>query len=767
MNIKCPSKFQSGPAQLVLKEETMEPIDMEKDGTQQSADPLVVEEATQELGSEPYDDEQPSYVPAELVKPWCSKDASVLYHCYLIEMKQNFCSHIPVNNIVLGLRSELNCGIVNMNFDLVVDKGTITVNFKKANEIHLSSEQVLQCRRFQITIFRILVDCNLQNLKEVLERLSLGQNLGVESINYLLLPAERMHQKPSIIDWECVRVQNSLVYTPHTGLLYCITGLLDDLNGNSLLRPRGRRARTYKTHYEEKRGINLRVDQQLLLKGRHIFKLQNYLLSCRQQRKKESKPVELPPELCSIVMSPLSISNLYSFSIVPSIMHHLESLLLALNLKNMILDRCKENVTIPTIKVLEAITTKGCQENFNLESLETLGDSFLKYATSQQLFKTYQNNAEGLLSGQREKIVSNPALCKLGCDRKLPGFIRNECFDPKKWTIPGDYSGTSFLSEDLPFNERNIYIRGRRKVKDETVADVVEALIGAFLSTGGEIAAIYFMNWVGIKVDLVHIPYERHFQVQPEKLIDVRRLESLLNNYSFRDPSLLLEALTHSSCMLPKIPGCYEKLEFLGDAVLDYVITFYLYNKYRGMSSPGFLTDMRSASVNNDCYALSAVKAGLHKHILASDNVNNDIDNTVNNFGRLSIESTFGWETETYFSKVLADIIESLAGAIFVDSEYDKDIVFQSISPLLEPLVTPETMPLNHVREFKDYCKKMQYIMKKPVISTQNGVVTRTIEVEAKGVVIYKHTSTVSNNKTAEKVAYKFFLRSLKETNLE
>lgn len=61
--------------------------------------------------------------------------------------------------------------------------------------------------------------------------------------------------------------------------------------------------------------------------------------------------VELPPELCPIIMSPLSVSKLYSFSIVPSIMHHLESLLHALNLKKMILDRCTENVTIPTITV--------------------------------------------------------------------------------------------------------------------------------------------------------------------------------------------------------------------------------------------------------------------------------------------------------------------------------------------------------------------------------------------------------------------------------
>jgi endoribonuclease Dicer len=102
-----------------------------------------------------------------------------------------------------------------------------------------------------------------------------------------------------------------------------------------------------------------------------------------------------------------------------------------------------------------------------------------------------------------------------------------------------------------------IYSKGRRKIKSKTIADVVEALIGAFLSTGGEMAAVYFMNWVGIKVDFTYIPYERNFPVQPEKLVNVKHLESLLN-YSFRDPSLLVEALTHGSYMLPEIPGCYQ-----------------------------------------------------------------------------------------------------------------------------------------------------------------------------------------------------------------
>lgn len=95
-----------------------------------------------------------------------------------------------------------------------------------------------------------------------------------------------------------------------------------------------------------------------------------------------------------------------------------------------------------------------------------------------------------------------------------------------------------------------------------------------------------------------------------------------------------------------------QRLEFLGDAVLDYLITVYLYDKYPGMS-PGVLTDMRSASVNNDCYARSAVKAGLHKHILhASQKLHKDIVQTISNFQTLSTESTFGWESETSFPKV-------------------------------------------------------------------------------------------------------------------
>lgn len=107
--------------------------------------------------------------------------------------------------------------------------------------------------------------------------------------------------------------------------------------------------------------------------------------------------------------------------------------------------------------------------------------------------------------------------------------------------------------------EGKVYISVNRKLKRKIVADVVEALIGAFLSAGGERAALLFMDWVGIKVSFNIIPNERNFIVCSDNLIHVNYLESLLK-YSFRDKSLLVEALTHGSYMLPEVPRCYQVL---------------------------------------------------------------------------------------------------------------------------------------------------------------------------------------------------------------
>jgi endoribonuclease Dicer len=77
--------------------------------------------------------------------------------------------------------------------------------------------------------------------------------------------------------------------------------------------------------------------------------------------------------------------------------------------------------------------------------------------------------------------------------------------------------------------------------------------------------------------------------------------------------------------------------------VLDYLITMHMYKKYPGMS-PGQLTDMRAASVNNDCYAMSAIKVQLHKHVLhTSQELHKHIVAILCQYDELSSSSTFGY----------------------------------------------------------------------------------------------------------------------------
>ena len=95
-----------------------------------------------------------------------------------------------------------------------------------------------------------------------------------------------------------------------------------------------------------------------------------------------------------------------------------------------------------------------------------------------------------------------------------------------------------------------------------------------------------------------------------------------------------------------------QRLEFLGDAVLDHLITVHLYNKYPGMT-PGLITDLRSASVNNACYAHVAAKAGLNKHILhASSELHKQMTFYLNNFTQSFSGPSYGWEAGAALPKV-------------------------------------------------------------------------------------------------------------------
>ncbi|CAH9091576.1 unnamed protein product [Cuscuta epithymum] len=742
-----------------------------------------------------YNDEQPRFHPPELIG--ChGNDSETVFYCYLIKLSQFSYKDTQLQNIILAVKMKLEFGDEKLTFELNVDGDISEVREGQllyVGMFKLTSEEVNSCRMFQLILLSSLLRKDMNKLVGALDRFR--NTVGFASFDYLLLPC--FSSKP-VVDWSVVhsvtfpsenpkdkhingcsmhgcspmhtksglvyrcRLKNSLIHTPHNGSLYYITGILHHLNGDSTLKLKKRKAVSYKDYFKDRHGIDLLYVEEALLHGMFMPTVQNYLKKHWAKKGKEphNLTVEVPPELCSVIMSPLPYDILCSFSYVPSIMHRIESLLLALNLKKMHMDHCTQDVMVPTCKIMEATTSKKCEENFHLESLETLGDSFLKYAASQQLFATCQYAHEGLLSLKKEKLVSNAVLCKLACTKNIPGFIRTEQFDPKTWVIPGDYSTDKSYEVELVSPARKMYNFGHRTMKSKRVADAVEALIGAYVSTVGEAAALSFMSWLGLDIQYVRNPVPRHFPINAQKFVNVEYLENLLK-YKFCDPSLLVEALTHGSFMQSEIPRCYQRLEFIGDAVLDYVITVHLYNKHPGLT-PGLLTDLRSCSVNNDCYALCAVKAGLQKQVLYfSTMLQKHITDTVECVEKLSISSTFGWELDISFPKVLGDIIESLAGAILIDSGFNKDKVYECIVPLLEPLVTPETITFHPVRELYDLCRSKNYTIKKPFITLEDGIASITMEVDANGV-IYKESCTARNKVEAKKLCSRNILKKLK-----
>ena len=91
---------------------------------------------------------------------------------------------------------------------------------------------------------------------------------------------------------------------------------------------------------------------------------------------------------------------------------------------------------------------------------------------------------------------------------------------------------------------------------------------------------------------------------------------------------MLLEAFTHPSYTENTITGSYQRLEFLGDAILDFLVTQHIYNSKKDLA-PGELTDLRSALVNNNIFAVIAVNNDYHRYL---KELSPDLFTTIENF---------------------------------------------------------------------------------------------------------------------------------------
>jgi len=118
--------------------------------------------------------------------------------------------------------------------------------------------------------------------------------------------------------------------------------------------------------------------------------------------------------------------------------------------------------------------------------------------------------------------------------------------------------------------------------------------------------------------------------------------------YVFKNRELYNQAVTHSSCFNEKRDARRsdnEKLEFLGDAILNTVISIILYKRFRGRDE-GFLSNARSSLVKRETLTVIAKEINLDQHMSYG-----------NGDGVVPEES-----------KVLSNMVEALIGALYLDS---------------------------------------------------------------------------------------------------
>lgn len=139
----------------------------------------------------------------------------------------------------------------------------------------------------------------------------------------------------------------------------------------------------------------------------------------------------------------------------------------------------------------------------------------------------------------------------------------------------------------------------------------------------------------------------------------------------FNDKQLLTTAFTHRS-FLNENPGTglehNERLEFLGDAVLELIVTNYLYRKYP-QEPEGRLTSYRAALVNAVIISEIATGLGMNDYLLLSKG-----------------EAKDNGKARQY---ILANTYEALLGAIYLDLGYDAGKVFveKTLLPRVDEIV--------------------------------------------------------------------------------
>ncbi|PLW56381.1 hypothetical protein PCANC_03446 [Puccinia coronata f. sp. avenae] len=412
----------------------------------------------------------------------------------------------------------------------------------------------------------------------------------------------------------------------------------------------------------------------------------------------------LPLSICKQTRIPRSLWKVFSY--LPSLTRLLHD-----GLQTTFLFKRLELPTSAALLGIEALTPPGVGVPWDYQTLETVGDAFLKLATSVHIYLSHLRKGEGDMSHVRSKSVDNAYLRRKAVQAHLPGFILSQRFRVDRFRDAQSEDGKELANGNFS-----------RKIPRRVLSDVVEALLGVGFLTGGISAGLK----VGTALDLCFggtSPWsEREFNIsfgtaaakktlKPSVRAGCEELQRQIG-YVFKKPLLLVQALTHRSAN-SFVTNCYEREEWLGDAVIDMWIIEHAYKRF-DQATAEELTLARAKIVSNGSLGFLAIKKlKLHELIMHHSE----------NFQQVCAEAIEAIEPftkiEQFFSdinnlfvvfdppKILNDALEAIVGAVFIDSCFHLptvyralDRIFEDVTPGLSQLVARD--PLSTMLRLRD-----------------------------------------------------------------
>lgn len=195
--------------------------------------------------------------------------------------------------------------------------------------------------------------------------------------------------------------------------------------------------------------------------------------------------------------------------------------------------------------------------------------------------------------------------------------------------------------------------------------------------------------------------------IQDEFFPNLEEVEEIIE-HKFNNKNLLEEAFTHASFQGTDKGKSYERLEFVGDSVLNLLFSKYHFFLYPNLP-PGSLTLLRAANVDTEKLARVALKHGFYKYLRHKKPL---LQEQIQEFTQDVMDYPFHSNGLVNAPKALADIVESLIGAVFIDTNSSPDTVWKVFKRLLEPIINPKTYQKHPVSELNELCQKKGWKVK-------------------------------------------------------